>query len=519
MNKPQGQVLCILMTITCGISYLLYGYDQGFMSGVLLAEDYLQTMDQPSTFMQGLLSSLYTLGCFFGCVGSISFSEKIGRKKPILIGTVLISIGAVIQTAAYSPAQFIVGRIVSGMGTGLNTSVIPVWQAETLPAKKRERFGAIQYVLVCTGTTISYWMAYALSYSANSVFQWRFLVAAQLVFAVLIMCLVPLMPESPRWHFVHGYRDKALYTLMRMHGTSDEQQSEVQAEVHLIQQAVELEARHGATKWVDLFKNEPRTQNFRRLMLGWWLMFMVMWSGVCSIGYYISYLFEVSVGLSHNLSLLLSGFNGLWYLLSAFIPFFVINHLGKRRCMMISAAGMGCCFLTMSLTIRSGTFAASIVCIIAFFLYYTFFALGYLAIPWLYNAEIMPLHLRSQGTALTTSSNWIWNFATVMMTPSLMSQQGWKGYLVFTVFNFCFVPVIYLLYPETTGRRLEEIDAIFYGTSVLVARTEWADKGRFEANPLGGVIQGLEPSQKETQHHVEYVSSNSENCQQVEQCL
>lgn len=139
--------------------------------------------------MQGLLSSLYTLGCFFGCVGSISFSEKIGRKKPILIGTVLISIGAVIQTAAYSPAQFIVGRIVSGMGTGLNTSVIPVWQAETLPAKKRERFGAIQYVLVCTGTTISYWMAYALSYSANSVFQWRFLVAAQLVFAVLIMCL------------------------------------------------------------------------------------------------------------------------------------------------------------------------------------------------------------------------------------------------------------------------------------------------------------------------------------------
>lgn len=57
---------------------------------------------------------------------------------------------------------------------------------------------------------------------------------------------------------------------MRMHGTSDEQQSEVQAEVQLIQQAVELEARHGATKWVDLFKNEPRTQNFRRLMLGWW---------------------------------------------------------------------------------------------------------------------------------------------------------------------------------------------------------------------------------------------------------
>ncbi|PYI09807.1 sugar transporter [Aspergillus sclerotiicarbonarius CBS 121057] len=511
MEKLQGQLLCIMITVTCGISYLLYGYDQGFMSGVLLSQDFLIIMDNPSTFMQGLLSSLYTLGCFFGCISSISFSEKLGRKKPILIGTLFISAGAVIQTAAYSPAQFIVGRLVAGAGTGLNTSVIPVWQAETLPAKKRERFGAIQYVLVCTGTTISYWMAYALSFSANSVFQWRFLVGAQLVFAVMILCLVPWMPESPRWNFVHGQREKGLRTLMRMHGTSDEHQSEVEAETRLIQQAVEFEAINEATRWVDLFKSEPRTQNLRRLMLGWWLMFMVMWSGVCSIGYYISYLFEVSVGLSHNLSLLLSGFNGLWYLLSAFIPFFVINHLGKRRCMMISAAGMGCCFLTMSLTIRSGTFAASIICIVAFFLYYTFFALGYLAIPWLYNAEIMPLHLRSQGTAITTSSNWIWNFATVMMTPLLMSQQGWKGYLVFTVFNFCFVPAIYLFYPETTGRRLEEIDAIFYGTSALVARTEWAEKGRFEANPLG-VIQGLEPSQKEmVGQHVEYVNSVSED--------
>ena len=78
------------------------------------------------------------------------------------------------------------------------------------------------------------------------------------------------MPESPRWDFVHGHREKGLRTLMRMHGTSDEQQCEVEAEARLIQQAVEFEAIHEATRWVDLFKNEPHTQNLRRLMLGWW---------------------------------------------------------------------------------------------------------------------------------------------------------------------------------------------------------------------------------------------------------
>ncbi|KAJ5309953.1 uncharacterized protein N7443_002414 [Penicillium atrosanguineum] len=494
----QGQALCILMTVTCGLSYLLYGYDQGFMSGVLLVDDYLITMGNPSSMMQGLLSSLYTLGCFFGSIGSMLFSERLGRRNPILIGTVFILIGATIQMSSYSRAQFLVGRIVAGLGTGLNTSLIPVWQAETLPARKREKFGALQYVLVCTGASISYWMSYALSFSSNQPFEWRFAVAAQCVFGVLLLVIVPWMPESPRWLFIHNRADEALAIIMKMHGTSNVDDEEVQTEIKVINQAIEVEERNGASKWIHLFKNEKETQNLRRVMLGWWLMFMVMWSGVCSIGYYISYLFETSVGLSHNLSLLLSGFNGLWYLISALIPFVIINRLGKRWCLMIGAFGMGCCFLTMSLTIRSGTYAASIVCVIAFFLYYTFFALGFLAIPWLYNAEILPLPLRSRGNAITTSSNWIWNFVTVMITPSVMSGQGWKGYLIFTVFNFCFIPFIYLFYPETTGRRLEEIDAIFYKTSPIVAGTEWVSKGRFETDHLDRMVENIESAKAET---------------------
>jgi MFS family permease len=146
-------------------------------------------MGNPSSFMQGLLSSLYTLGCFFGSIGSMFFSERLGRKNPILIGTAFILMGATIQTASYSRAQFLVGRIVAGLGTGLNTSLIPVWQAETLPARKREKFGALQYVLVCTGASISYWMSYALSFSSNQPFEWRFAVAAQCFFGVLLLSI------------------------------------------------------------------------------------------------------------------------------------------------------------------------------------------------------------------------------------------------------------------------------------------------------------------------------------------
>jgi len=125
------------------------------MSGVLIANDFLETMEYPSAFMQGLMTSLYEIGCFIGCISSMIFSERLGRRKPIMIGTVLIIIEAVVQTASFSVPQFVVGRIVAGAGTGLNTSIIPVWQTETLPAKKRERFGTLQYLLVCTGASIS----------------------------------------------------------------------------------------------------------------------------------------------------------------------------------------------------------------------------------------------------------------------------------------------------------------------------------------------------------------------------
>ena len=256
----------------------------GFMSGVLIADNFLETMNHPSTFMQGLIASVYTLGCFFGCISSIFFVENLGRKKPILIGTSLVITGAILQTSSFGIPQFIVGRIVSGFGTGMNTSIIPVWQAETLPAKKRERWGTIQYVLVPSGAAISYWMSYGLSY-AKGPLEWRFPIAAQMVFAVIVLTCVPFMPESPRWLINHNRMEEALNVLRRTHGTTDPRHEEVVTEVNLITQAIELEELAGASGWLDLFKMND-TQNLRRIMLGWWLMAMVMLSGVCSIGYY-----------------------------------------------------------------------------------------------------------------------------------------------------------------------------------------------------------------------------------------
>ena len=88
-------------------------------------------------------------------------------------------------------------------------------------------------------------------------------------------------------------------------------------------------------------------------------------------------------------------------------------------------------------------------------------------IPWVYVPEILPLHARSKGTAVGISANWLWNFFVVMITPTLITNLQWKGYLIFMCLNFSFIPLVYFCYPETSNLTLEEIDWLFVKKGVV----------------------------------------------------
>lgn len=95
------------------------------------------------------------------------------------------------------------------------------------------------------------------------------------------------------------------------------------------------------------------------------------------------------------------------------------------------------------------------------FLYEGAFTIGFQATVWVYPSEILPLSIRQRGSAISTACNWIVNFAVVRFTPPAIDQIGWRTYIIFAVFNLCFLPVIYLCYPETKGLMLEDVDRLF----------------------------------------------------------
>ena len=134
----------------------LFGYDQGVFGGVIVTPDFLTTLGiTGDTSLQGTITALYDIGCFFGAIAAYFIGDWLGRKKTVLVGTTIMSVGALLQITTYSVAQIIVGRIVAGIGNGINTATAPPWQAETSKASWRGKLIVIELILNIAAFMIS----------------------------------------------------------------------------------------------------------------------------------------------------------------------------------------------------------------------------------------------------------------------------------------------------------------------------------------------------------------------------
>lgn len=160
----------------------------------------------------------------------------------------------------------------------------------------------------------------------------------------------------------------------------------------------------------------------------------------------------------------MGGINMIVYAVFATTSWFAVERVGRRK--LFLAGTVGQC-LSMVLTFGAllrGTPSAANGAAVGLFTYIAFFGATWLPLPWLYPAEINPLRTRAKANAVSTVTNWLWNFFVVMMTPIMVAGTGpggWGTYAFFAATNALFFPVLYLLYPETAGRSLEDIDLIF----------------------------------------------------------
>lgn len=161
------------------------------------------------------------------------------------------------------------------------------------------------------------------------------------------------------------------------------------------------------------------------------------------------------------MSLLLGGVNMIVYSIFATTSWFVIERVGRRKLFLIGTVGQCLSMVLVFGALIPGTPSAAKGAAVGLFTYIAFFGATWLPLPWLYPAEINPIKTRAKANAVSTCSNWLWNFFVVMITPVMLSGISWGTYLFFAIMNALFFPVIWFFYPETAGRSLEEIDILF----------------------------------------------------------
>jgi MFS family permease len=112
----KGTPLVTAITTVCSASFLLFGYDQGVMSGVVISQFYLNAMGNPSTVMTGTITALYDVGAVFGAILAAITAERLGRKRALIFGSVLLIIGSVLMGAAVERIMMMFGRVFTGLG-------------------------------------------------------------------------------------------------------------------------------------------------------------------------------------------------------------------------------------------------------------------------------------------------------------------------------------------------------------------------------------------------------------------
>ncbi|POS73305.1 hypothetical protein DHEL01_v208301 [Diaporthe helianthi] len=469
----RGQALNYAVGIIAGCDFLLFGYDQGVMGGILTLPVFLQQFPEidpkagpdsaTRSTHQGIAVASYNLGCFLGAIIAIFIGNPLGRKKMIMVGTSIMLVGAILQASAFTLDHFIIGRIITGIGNGGNTSTVPTWQSETSHAHKRGKLVMVEGALITGGIMLSYWIDLGLSFAPGSV-AWRFPLAFQIVFCIFILAFIWALPESPRWLILKGREDEAREVLAAL-SDLDVKDKVITSEFNEIKDAV-LEMSKGS--FADLF-TMGKDRNLHRTLLAYVNQMFQQISGINLITYYAAVIYS-NLGMSDFMARLLAALNGTEYFLASWPAVFLVERIGRRKLMLFGAAGQA-----GTMAILAGVNSAferdetnktaGIVGIVFLFVFNTFFAVGWLGMTWLYPAEIVPLRIRAPANALSTSANWIFNFMVVMITPVAFDTIGYQTYIIFAVINAFMVPSVYFFYPETAYRSLEEMDSIFHHVS------------------------------------------------------
>lgn len=429
------------VSITAALGGFLFGFDTAVISG---AERAIQETWALSDWMHGLAiaSALYgtVIGALFGGIPA----DKFGRKKSLLWIGLFYLVSAAGSGLAWDVTSFTLFRFLGGLGVGASSVVAPMYISEIAPAKNRGLLVALYQFNIVFGIVMAYVSNYLIG-TAELAQDWRWMLAAEGIPALLYSILIFRIPESPRW--LIGKKNDELGARAILERTDPEGVNEA------IRLALEEEKK---IKQKGSFSAIFEKQFLSTTMMAIMFAFFNQVSGINAIIYFAPRVFEMA-GISTESALISTIGIGIVNLLATFLGLYLIDRIGRKKLMYIGSVGY-----IVSLSLMAYNFLGpgipSFWLPIFVFAFITSHAIGQGSVIWVFISEMFPNDLRAYGQSMGSFTHWILAAIIANVFPFFANQFG-PGY----IFSFFALMMVWQLLwvrfkmPETKGRSLEEI--------------------------------------------------------------
>ncbi|CAE6355938.1 unnamed protein product, partial [Rhizoctonia solani] len=344
-GAPKNKLAGILMTTFAAFGGILFGYDTGVISGVKEMKNWLETFGHQnpdgnwdiSTSSESLIVSILSAGTFFGALLAAPMGDMLGRKWGLIAACLVFCVGVALQTGTTGVPVFVVGRVFAGLGVGMVSCLVPMYQSECSPKWIRGAVVSCYQWAITIGLLLAAIVNNATKDRPNYT-SWRIPIALQFVWAAVLAGGMFVLPESPRYLIKRG-RDqdaqKALARLLSLHP----EDPEVETELNDIRANLRAEEELGSGSYADCFKQGPN-KILTRVMTGVFLQAWQQLTGINFIFYYGTTFFQNSgiknpflITIATNVVNVGMTVPGIW----------AVDRVGRRRLLLIGAAGMLIC--------------------------------------------------------------------------------------------------------------------------------------------------------------------------------
>jgi sugar porter (SP) family MFS transporter len=433
---------------------ILFGYDIGVMTGALpfLQSDWNL---QGEAGAIGWITSSVMLGAIFGGALAGQLSDRLGRRKMILISAVIFVAGSILSgIAPHDGILFlIVARVLLGLAVGAASALVPAYMSEMAPARLRGRLSGINQTMIVSGMLLSYIVDFLLK-DLPETMAWRLMLGLAAIPAVILFFGMLKLPESPRFLIKNNKLDEARRVLSYIRANKQE----IDTEIKHIQDAAQEERKASQkASWGTLFSNKYRYL----LIAGVGVAAFQQFQGANAIFYYIPLIVENATGHAASSALMWPIIQGVILVLGSLVFLLIADKFNRRTLLTVGGTIMGLSFILPAVLNVLLPNADPMMMVVFLSIYVALYSFTWAPLTWVIVGEIFPLAIRGRASGLASSFNWIGSFLVGLLFPIMTANMAQEA--VFAIFGIiCILGVVFIrtCVPETRGRSLEEIEKI-----------------------------------------------------------